>query len=461
MQVSLTDTGGLSRRLEVAVPATEVTREVQQRLKQLSRTARLKGFRPGKAPLGVITKQFGEQVRSEVLSDLMRSSFAQAVTQENLRPAAGPRIEPLALEPESDLKYAAHFEVLPDVKLNPVEALTIEKPVASVSDVDVDAMIENMRVQRPVYTPVERPARDTDRVVFDYRVLIGGKLVEDGDVKNTQVVLGARQTMPELEEGLKGVSAGEERTIVAVFPANHPNKRVAGQPAELHLTIKAVEEHSLPAIDEEFFRAYGVETGGLEEMRSEVRKSMERELAGAVRNRVRVQVMDALFRENPVELPRAMVDEQVQRLQLDVARRMGVQDPSQLPPAENFMAPARRRVALGLLISQIVQANNMQVERARVQERLNELIESYPDPEQARRAYLQNQEAMRGIESGALEEQVIDWVLSRAHIIEKPATFKEMTGFGQGGDSAHEHDHDHEHGPAGSGPEHHEQVSAT
>ena len=463
MQVSLTDTGGLNRRLEVAVPATEVTREVQQRLKQLSRTARLKGFRPGKAPLGVITKQFGEQVRSEVLSDLMRSSFAQAVTQENLRPAAGPRIEPIALEPESDLKYAAHFEVLPDVKLNPVEALSIEKPVASVNDADVDAMIENMRVQRPVYTAVERPARDTDRVVFDYQVLVGGKLIEDGDVKNAQVVLGARQTMPELEEGLKGVSAGEERSVAAAFPANHPNKRVAGQPAELHLTIKAVEEYSLPAIDEEFFRAYGVEQGGLEEMRSEVRKSMERELAGAVRNRVRVQVMDALFRENPVELPRAMVDEQVQRLQLDMARRMGVQDPSQLPPAENFMAPARRRVALGLLISQIVQANNMQVERGRVQERLNELIESYPDPEQARRAYLQNQEAMRGIESGALEEQVIDWVLARAQVTEKPSTFKEMTGFGQGGDSGHEHEHahDHEHGPAESGAERHEQVSAT
>ena len=457
MQVSLTETGGLNRRLEVAVPATEVTREVQQRLKQLSRTARLKGFRPGKAPLGVITKQFGEQVRSEVLSDLMRSSFAQAVTQENLRPAAGPRIEPIALEPESDLKYAAHFEVLPEVKLNPVEALAIEKPVAAVSDADVDAMIENMRVQRPVYTAVERPARDTDRVVFDYQVLIGGKLIDDGDVKNAQVVLGARQTMPQLEEGLKGVSAGEERTVAVVFPANHPNASVAGQNSDLHLSIKAVEEYSLPAVDEEFFRAYGVEKGGLEEMRTEVRRSMERELAGAVRNRVRVQVMDALFSANPVEVPRAMVDEQVQRLQLDTARRMGIQDPSQLPAAESFVEPARRRVALGLLISQIVQANNLQVERARVQERLNELIESYPDPEQARRAYLQNQDAMRGIESGALEEQVIDWVLARAQVTEKASTFKEMTGFGQqdgasGRDHEHDHAHDHEHGPAAVRP---------
>jgi trigger factor len=296
-------------------------------------------------------------------------------------------------------------------------------------------------------------------VVFDYQVLIGGKLIEDGDVKNAQVVLGARQTMPQLEEGLRGVSAGEERRIEAPFPASHPNKRVAGQTGELDLAIKAVEEHSLPPIDEEFFRAYGVEKGGMEEMRGEVRKSMERELAGAVRNRVRVQVMDALFRENPVELPRAMVDEQVQRLQLDMARRMGIQDPAQLPAAESFLEPARRRVALGLLISQIVQANNMQVARDRVQERLNELIESYPDPEQARRAYLQNQDAMRGIESGALEEQVIDWVLSRAQVTEKPSTFKEMTGFGQDGAAAD--DHEHEHGPAVSGPEHHQQVSGT
>jgi trigger factor len=457
MQVSLTDTGGLGRRLEVAVPATEVTREVQQRLKQLSRTARLKGFRPGKAPLGVITKQFGDQVRSEVLNDLMRSSFAQAVTQEKLRPAAGPRIEPIALEPESDLKYAAHFEVLPEVRLSPLDTLAIEKPVASVSEADVDAMIENMRAQRPVYTAVERAARDTDRVVFDYRVLIGGKPVDQGEVKNAQVVLGARQTMPELEEGLKGARAGEERTVSAVFPANHPNKEVAGQSAQLQLSIKAVEEHSLPAVDQEFFRAYGVEQGGMEEMRTEVRKSMERELAGAVRNRLRVQVMDALFRANPVELPRAMVDEQVQQLQLDMARRMGIQDPSQLPTRETFLEPARRRVALGLLISQIVQANSMQVERERVQERLSELVESYPDPEQARRAYLQNQDAMRGIESGALEEQVIDWVLARAQVTEKASTFKEMTGFGQS-DAAQPH----EHGPASeSGAEHHQQVSGT
>lgn len=463
MEVSLSDTGGLMRRLEVAVPATEVAKEVQQRLKQLSRTARLKGFRPGKAPLAVITKQFGEQVRAEVVSDLMRSSFVEAVTQEKLRPAGGPRIEPITLGPETDLKYAAHFEVLPEIKVNPPQDLAIEKPAASVTEADVDAMIENMRAQRPLFTEVARPAHDTDRVVFDYQARIGGKLVEDGDLKDVRVVLGTRQAMPELEEGLKGTSAGEQRVISAVFPQEHPNKRLAGQAAELHLSIKAVEEHSLPAVDAEFFRAYGVEQGGLEEMRLEVRKSMERELAGVIRGRVRVAVLDALYKDNPVDVPRAMVDEQVQQLQVDTARRLGIRDARALPPAARFEEPARRRAALGLLISQIVQSEDLKVERERVQARLDELIEGYPDPDQARRAYLQNQDAMRQIESGALEEQVVDWILARAKVTERPTTFKELTGFGEaGGEHEHHgHEHEHEHHASPEAGQEHVQVGGT
>ena len=431
MQVSLSDTGGLSRRLEVAVPATEVANEVQQRLKRLSRTARLKGFRPGKAPLAVITKQFGEQVRAEVLNDLVRSSFAQAVSQEKLRPAGGPRIEPIAMGPETGLKYAAHFEVLPEIRVNPPEGLAIERPAAAVSETDVDAMIENMRRQRPVFTPVERAARDSDRVVLDYQARIGGKTFEGSDLSDVRIVLGTHQAMPELEEGLKGVRAGERRTVSAVFPAAHPNKKLAGQSAELHLSIKAVEEHSLPAVDDEFFRAYGVEQGGLAEMRAEVRKSMERELAEVIRGRVRVQALDALYKDNPVDVPRALIEEQVQQLQIETARRMGARDASQLPPREPFEEPARRRVGLGLLMGQIVQAEGLKVDRERVQSRLSELAASYPNPEEVRRAYLQSQDAMRQIESAVLEDQVVDWIVERAHVTERPMSFKELTGFGQ------------------------------
>jgi trigger factor len=449
MQVSLSDTGGLSRRLEVAVPAIEVAQEVQQRLKHLSRTARLKGFRPGKAPLAVIAKQFGEQVRAEVLNDLMRSSFAQAVSQEKLRPAGGPRIEPIQMGPETDLKYAAHFEVLPEIRVNPPEKLAIERPGASVTDTDIDAMIENMRAQRPTFTRVERAARESDRVTLDYQARIGGKPLEGGESTDVQVVLGTRQAMPELEEGLKGSSAGEQRTLSVVFPANHPNKKLAGQSAELHLSIKTVEEQSLPAVDEEFFRAYGVEQGGLEQMRAEVRQSMEQELAEVIHSRLRVQVLDALYKDNPIDVPRALIEEQVQQLQIDTARRLGIRDASRLPPRESFEAAARRRVALGLLIGQIVQAQGLKVDRERVQARLAALAQGYPDPEQARRAYLQNPDAMRQIESAVLEDQVVDWVLERAQVSERRMTFADITGFGRpayGHD--HDHDHDHEHGPA-------------
>lgn len=433
MQVQLSATGGLERRLEVAVPATEVASQVEQRLKQISRTARLKGFRPGKAPFAVVRKQFGEQVHTEVVSDLMRSSFAQALSQEKLTPAATPRIEPLAMTPGADLKFAAVFEVMPEVSLAAVEGIPVERPSAQVTEPDIDAMLESMRRQRPNFTTVERPASDTDRLVIDYKGLIDDKPFDGSDGTDVNVIIGSRQSMAELEEGLKGASAGETRTIPVTFAAEHPNKAIAGKTAQLQVTIKRVEEQSLPAVDDEFCRAYGVEEGGVEALRAEVRKSMERELADVIRNRVRGQVLDALYRQNPVDVPRALLEEQVQQLQIDTARRMGIRDASQLPPRQQFEEPARRRVALGLLMSQIVQTQQIKLDRERVQSRLTDLVAGYPETQQeeARRAYVQNQDAMRQIESAALEDQVVDWLLSKANITDKPVTFKEITGFGQ------------------------------
>jgi trigger factor len=383
----------------------------------------------------VITKQFGDQVRAEVVSDLMRSSFAQAVNEQNLKPAGGPRIEPLEVGPGADLKYAATFEVLPEITVNPPDRIAVERPKAEVTEGDIDAMIENMRAQRPVFTEVARAARDTDRVVIDYRARLDGEAFEGSDATDVNVLLGSRQSMPELEEGLKGASAGEQRTITAAFPANHPNKILSGRSAQLHLTIKRVEEQSLPVVDEAFFREYGVEQGGLAEMRTEVRKSMEKELADVVRSRLRTQVLEALYRDNPVELPRAMVEEQVQALQIDAARRLGVREASQIPPRDPFVEPARRRVALGLLLSHIVQAEGLKLDRQRLNERLDDLVASYPDPDEARRAYQQNPEALRQIESAVLEDQVVDWALAAARVTERPMSFKELTGFGPGAHS--------------------------
>jgi trigger factor len=431
MQVSLTATSGLERRLEVAVPAQRVTTEVEQRLKQISRTARLKGFRPGKAPYAVIKSQYGDQVRSEVISDLIRSSYADALTQEKLNPAAQPRIEPIAVDPGADLKYAATFEVLPEIKVNPVDTIALERPVAEVTEADIDAMIESMRKQRPVFTVVERAAQDNDRVTVDYTSTVAGEAVQGGEGKDVTFIIGSNRVMTELEQGVKGASAGESRTVPVAFPAEHPNKELAGKTAEFRLDVKKVEEQSLPAVDDEFVKAFGVNEGGVEALRAEVRQSMTREMNDLVRNRMRGQVLEALYRDNQFEVPRALIEEQIQQLQVDMARRANITDPGKLPPPQTFEEPARRRVALGLLLGEIVRAENLKVDRERVQGRLAELVSQYPNPDEVRRAYLQNADAMRQIESAVLEDQVVDWVIERAKVTDKPLSFSELTGFGQ------------------------------
>jgi trigger factor len=427
----LTATGGLERRLEVAVPAEHVAKEVEQRLKRLSRTARLKGFRPGKAPFSVVRQQFGEQVHAEVVSDLMRSSFAEAVSQQELKPATGPRIEPITFGPGADLKYAAVFEVLPEIKLKGFDTLTVERPQAEVTEADVDAMVESMRMQKPNFTEVTRPAHATDRVVVDYDGTIDGKPFEGGAGRDVHFIVGSQRVLTELDAAVVGASAGDQRTVQVNYPPNHASKELAGRAAEFAVTVKKVEEMSLPAVDEEFCRAYGVEQGGIEALRAEVRRSMERELALVVRNRLTGQVMDSLYRDYPLDVPRSLVDDAIQRLQIETAQRHGIRDASQLPPRETFEPPARRRVALGMIIGEIVRAEQMTVDRGKVQERLEDIVASYPNADEARSAYLANADAMRQIESAVMEDQVVDLVLARARVNERPSTFRELTGFGE------------------------------
>lgn len=431
MQVSLTPVGALERRLEVAVPAQRVAGEIDQRLKNIARTARLKGFRPGKAPFPVVKQQFGSQVQSEVVTDLLRESFAAAVNQEKLRPATDPRIESVSADPGADLKYVAVFEVLPEFKVKPVDTMAIEKPEAAVTDADIDAMLETMRKQRPVFTAVEREARDTDQVRVDFEGRIGGETFKGGSGTDIPFVLGAGRMLKEFEDGVRGAKPGEARTVKVDFPADYGSPDVAGKTAEFAVTVQKVEEQSLPVIDDEFCQAFGIAEGGVEALRTEVRKSMERELADAVRNRLRVQVMDALHRDNTIDLPKSMVEEQLQSMQMDMARRMGVKDPSQLPARESLEEPAKRRVALGLIVGELIRSEGIKVERERVNARLAEAVGAYPNADEMRRQYLQSPEAMRQIESAALEDQLIDWIVGRAQVTAKPASFSELTGFGQ------------------------------
>jgi trigger factor len=431
MQVSLTATGGLERRLEVAIPASQIDGEVAQRLNRISRTARLKGFRPGKAPIAVIRQQYGDQVHGEVINDLMRASFSEAVAREKLNPAGGPRIEPIAMAPGSDLKYAAVFEVLPEVRLAPLSELAIERPVATVSEKDVDAMIDTLRKQRPVFKEVTRGVTNNDRVTVDFVGRIDGAEFEGGSGQNVPIVIGANQVMKEFEVGISDAAAGESREFNATFSAEHVNKSLAGKTAAFSVKIVKVEEQSPAPLDEEFAKGFGIADGNLDSLRSEVRANMERELDAAVRQKVRAQVLEGLYTKNPLELPRQLVEEQIQELQVEMLRRAGVRDAKQLPPREPFEQPARRRVALNLLMSELVRSSGLKVSRESVQEKLNELAASYSNPEEVRKAYLQNADMMRQIEAQVLEAQAIDHVVSLARVTDKPSSFSELTQFGQ------------------------------
>jgi trigger factor len=429
MQVSVENIGKLERRMQVQVPAERVNQEIADRLKNLSRTARLKGFRPGKAPLKVIRQQFGSQVHREVIGELLQSSYAEAVTQNQLNPAGNPRIEPQSLDEGQDLKYVATFEVLPEVTLQPIEGLELPRVTAEVGEADVDAMIERLRKQQMKFTEVSRAAANGDKVTIDFDGAIDGVAFAGGKGENVAIVLGEGRMLPQLEQGLVGAASGEKRSINVDFPADYRATELAGKLAVFATEIKKVEEPSLPELDEEFCKAFGVTEGGVPKLREDVEANMRRELTQALRSRNKSAVMDKLYQVNPLEVPKVLIEGQVRDMQIDAMRRAGQTDASQAPPAEPFMEPAKRRVALGLLLNDIVRREKIAVDRARVNERLDDMVGAYSDPASMKRAYMQNADAMRQVENLVLEDQVVDWVLEHAKVQDKPSTFKELMNF--------------------------------
>jgi trigger factor len=429
MQISVENTGKLERRMQVQVPAERVSQEIATRLKELSRTARLKGFRPGKAPITVIRQQFGQQVHREVIGELMQSSFAEAVTQNQLSPAGSPRIEPTSVAEGQDLTYVATFEVLPEIALQPIGGLSIERLTAEVGEADVDAMIERLRKQQTKYSAVARPAADGDRVTVDFAGSIDGTAFPGGKGENVPIVLGEGRMLAQLEQGLAGASAGESREIGVDFPADYRATELAGKHATFKVDVKTVEEPALPALDDEFCAAFGVTEGGVAKLREDVRANMQRELDQTLRNRNKAAVMDKLYQANPVDVPNALLESQIRDMQIEEMRRTGAKDVSQAPPREPFIEPARRRIALGLLINEIIRREKIVLDPARSNARLDEMVGAYGDPAALKRAYLQNADAMRQVQSLALEDQATDFILAQAQVHEKKQTFKELMNF--------------------------------
>jgi trigger factor len=429
MQVSVESISKLERRMQVQVPAERVSKEIAARLKKLSRTARLNGFRPGKAPLNVIRQQFGMQVHREVIGELLQSSFAEAVTERQLSPAGSPRIEPQSVDEGQDLKYVATFEVFPEVALQPMESLDLERVSAEVTDADVDAMIERLRKQQLKYTPVTRPAATGDKVTIDFLGKIDGAEFAGGKGENIGIVLGEGRMLPQLEQGLLGAAPGEHRDISVNFPADYRATELAGKVAAFSTEIKTVQAPALPELDEEFCKSFGVTEGGIPKLREDVAANMRRELEQNLRSRNKTAVMEKLYQANPIDVPNALLESQIRDMQIETMRRTGAKDVSQAPPREPLVEPARRRVALGLIFNDVIRRENLVVDPKRANERLDEMVGAYGDPAAMKRAYQQNADAMRQVESLALEDQVVDWILAHAKVRETVSSFKELMNF--------------------------------
>ena len=440
MQVSLETTGGLERRMKVQVPAERVEREVEEQLKSLTKKARVDGFRPGKVPLKVLRERFGDQVRSDVVRDLLQSSFTEALAQEKLNPAGGPRIDSINTAPGKGLEFTAVFEIYPEVKLSGTEGIKVERPVAEVGRDDVDAMLDNLRRQRASWEQVSRAAAEGDRVQIDFEGFLDGTPFPGGKGDKVPVVLGEKRMLPDFEKGLVGIKAGESREFDVNFPADYHAAEMAGKKAHFKVSAHTVEGQVLPELDDAFCKSFGIQEGGVDKLREEVTDNMRRELEDTVRHKLKDQALEALLKANRLDLPKALVDEEVERLRQDALARIGVRDPKKASelPRELFQEQAVKRVSLGLLVGEIITQQRLMVDPKRVDERLARMASEYSKPSEAVRSFRSNNDIMRQVETVVLEEQAVDWLLERANFTDKPTSFKALMNL-------HDHDHDHEH----------------
>ena len=430
MSVSVQVTGILGRRMEVGVPAERVEKAFSLRLQTVSRTAKIKGFRPGKAPLDIVRRQYGGQVRDEVVNELIGQALSDSLRQENLQPVGQPQVEPLSLGSGEDLRFAAHFEVYPTVNLQGHEGMELSLPAVEVTDADVDAMVETLRKQRPDYVDAGRAAADQDRVTVDFEGTLEGVPFDGGKAEGIAFILGAGRMIPDFEAGIRGGSAGETRTFDVNFPADYGAPQLAGKTAQFTATLQKVEAPQLPELNDEFCKAFGIDEGGVERLRQEVRENMQRELEQTLRQRRRSAILDKLAESNPLELPQLLVEQAIRELQLDMLRRMGARDASKLPPRDPFVEPARKRVQIGLLMTELINRAQLQLDPAAVEARIKEAAAQQPNPEEAEKQYRSSQQAIQQIQMGLLEEMALEWVASRANISPQAVSFREVMNFG-------------------------------
>lgn len=429
MEVQVETPGGLLRQLKVSIPAERVERAVDERIKKLAGRVRIAGFRPGKAPLKVVQSQYADAARMEVISDLVRGSYPEAIGKAGVNPASAPSFEITGEKPGAPLEYTARFEVYPDIKLKGLDSLKIEKPSVTVTDGDVDKLIENMRKARRTFVPAARAAMAGDTVKVDFEGQLDGEIFPGGKGEGVEVEVGGGRMLPDLDNSFIGKSAGDAYSVDVKFPDDYRAENLKGKTAQFAVTVKEVTEPKLPEIDAEFLKEHKVDSD--QALRDKCRKALETERDKALKNRVKVQVLDQLLASNPTEVPQGMAQQEIGRLREETAARFNAAklkaDQLQKMIPDEMLAPnAQRRVALGLLIGEVIKTKSIQLDTSRVQAMLDSLAADYEHPEQVKQFYRGRPDLMQGLHAMVLEEQVVESLIAGTTPTEKTLTLDEL-----------------------------------
>ncbi|WP_049854159.1 trigger factor [Dickeya fangzhongdai] len=427
MQVSVETTQGLGRRVTITVAADSIENAVKSELVNVAKKVRIDGFRKGKVPAKIVEQRYGASVRQDVLGDLMQRHFVDAIIKEKINPAGAPNYVPGEYQIGGDFTYSVEFEVYPEVELKDLDTIEVEKPLVDVSESDVDGMLDTLRKQQATWKETERAATAEDRVTIDFTGSVGGEEFEGGKASDFVLAMGQGRMIPGFEDGIVGHKAGDEFTIEVKFPEDYHAENLKGQDAKFAIVLKKVEERELPELTADFIKRFGVEDGSLDGLRAEVRKNMERELKGAIRNRVKTQVIDGLVKANDIDVPAALIDGEVDVLRRQAAQRFGGNEKQALElPRELFEEQAKRRVVVGLLLGEVIASNELKADEDRVNVLIDEIASAYEDPREVVEYYKKNKEMMNNMRNVALEEQAIETLLSKAKVVEKAVSFNEL-----------------------------------
>ena len=429
MTVSVETTQGLERRLSITVPADQVDEQVKKELREIAKNQRMDGFRKGKVPASIIQKRFGLSVRQDIASRIMQQKYIEAIIAEKLNPAGAPQLEVKSNEEGQSLEFTATFEIYPSVEVTGIENIVVEKPAVSVEEADLDKMMDTLRKQHATFVEVDREAKEGDKATIDFVGKIDGEEFEGGKAEGFALELGQGRMIPGFEEGVLGKKAGDDGEIEVTFPEDYHAENLKGKLATFSIKVSKVEEQQLPEVTDEFAQKFGVEAGTVTALREEVSKNMQRELDQAVKAKVKDQVIKGLLENNELELPKALIDSEVDNMRQQALQRMGANfDAANMPelPASMFEEQAKERVKVGLLLAEVISGNELKVDDEKVISLIETIASAYEDPSEVVEYYKQNDELMQQMRNVALEEQAIDLIMEKAKVEEKTATFDEI-----------------------------------